>query len=326
MGLYVRIPAACQLSLIPKPFAGKSQSSNVKLESRALEEHFVARSMNPTGLETLLATDRTVKLLESMCCSTKTIFELNRGRLELLEMALPEELTRHALNHLMAIREFSDVLATMPDSKRVQIRPWKREHRSWLFKAAVAAGVLVVAMSVIAATRERGRITFVSAADSELIYGVPASDASLINGIGTWRAAKPEEVNTQFANWLQDSGQKPATRVEFSPVGSTLSRGVAYLLAREDGARRLVVLVDDRSVFDACYSRIDGIALVPVTSFPKLKWGHWQAPTQKPNGDAIMVVRDATDPRSAELLFFSNGTLFSGVPRDYSTIDLQRQQ
>lgn len=325
MGLYMRIPVACQLSLIPKQMSGSSHSSNVKLNSRVLTEHFVAKSMNPAELGSLLAEEKTVKLLESLCCSTKTILELNRGRLELLEMAMPEELNRQVLGQLVTICELADLLATMPEADRVTIRPWKREHRSWLFKAAVAAGVAVVAVSVIAATKERGRVVFASSTDAELIHGVPANDASFINEMITWRAANADEVNGQFANWLQDAGQKPKTRVEFHPVSGGLSRGVAYLLVREDGARRLVVLVDHRAVFDACFSRIDGIAVVPVTSFPKLKWGQWQAPTQKPNGDAILVVRDAADPRSAELLFFPNGTLFSGVPRDYSSIDLQRQ-
>jgi hypothetical protein len=324
MGLYVRIPAPFQLSLIPKQIAGSSLVSNVKFKSRVMEDNLVARSMNPADLESLLAADRTVKLLESLCCSTKTIFELNRGRLELLEMALPEELTRHVLDHLAMIRDFSDVLAAMPGSDQVKVRPLERRNKSWFFKAAVAVGVAVVAVSVIATTKEHGKLQVFSATDSELVHGVPATDASVIDGMDPWRAAKPDEVNTQFANWLQDSGQKPATRIEFNPLGSESSRGVAYLLVREDGARRLVVLVDHREVFDACFSRIDGIALVPVTSFPKLKWGPLQAPTQKPNGDAILVVRDASDPRSAELLFFPNGTLFSGVPRDYASIDLQR--
>ncbi len=325
MGLYVRIPVGCQLSLIPKQRAGGSRASDVKLNCRALKDHFVARSKNPADLVHLLGADEAVKRLEALCRSTKTIVELNRGRLELLEMSLPEELTRYVLGQLIIIRELADVLATMPESKHVPIRPWKREHRSWLFKLAVAACVAVVAMSVIAATREHKISEVFAATDSELVHGVPISDANSITGMEFWRAAKPDELSNQFANWLQDSGQKPETRVEFKPVEGGLSRGVAYLLVREDGARRLVVLVDHRAVFDACFSRIDGIALVPVTSFPKLKWSQGQAATQKPNGDAILVVRDAADPRSAELLFFPNGTLFSGVPKDYSSIDLQGQ-
>ena len=324
MGLYVRIPAACQLSLVPNSLAGKSLSSNIKLNSRFFEEHFVARSMSPHDLALLLEDERTLKLLESLCCTTRTIFELNRGRLELLEMVLPEELTRHILGHLQKVHSFADVLAAMPESERVEIRPFKREHRSWLFKAAVAACVAIVAMSVIAATREHKISEVFAANDAQFVRGVPVYDAATIDGMETWRAAKPEEMSPKFSDWLQDSGQQPAVRIEFKPVANGLTRGVAYLLVRDDGSRRLVILIDHHAVFDACFARVDGIALVPLTSFPKLKWGQWQAPTQKPNGDAILVVRDAADPRSAELLFFPNGTLFSGVPRDYSTIDFDR--
>lgn len=318
VGLHVRIPAACQFSLIPKQMAGSSLFPTVKLRSRILNERFVAGSANPDDLELLLTSDRAVRQLEKLCCSSKTICEVNRGRLELLEMVLPEELARHILDHLQVIRGFSDVLMTMPESDRVKVLPLVRESSSWFVRVAVAAGIVVVAMSVIAATGERGKFQVRSVPDSGLVHGVPVNDASVINGMDRWRMAKPEEIHAEFAKWLRESGQKPESRIEFNPVGSGLSRGVAYLLVRDDGSRRLVILVDHRAVFDACFSRIDGIALVPAASFPKLKWGQGQAP----DGDAILVVRDAGDPRSAELLFFPNGTLFSGVPRDYSAIDL----
>jgi hypothetical protein len=323
MGLYVRIPSPCQLSLMPKRMAGRSRSQNIKIGSRILEENFTAKSTTATELNEWLRVDRNIKLLEALCCTRKTIFELNPGRLELLEMALPEELTRHVFEHLAIIRELSESFESMPGSKNVEVRPLEQGHRSWFFKAAIAAGVIVVAISVIAATRERARTPVLAASDPELFHGIPATDASFINGIGAWRAATRDELNPQFANWLQDSGKKPDSRIAFNPAGDNSSRGVAYLLVRDDGARRLVVLIDQRTVFDTCFSRLDGIAMVPVSSFPKLKWGQWQAPTQKPTGDALLVVRDATDPRSAELLFFPNGTLFSGIPKDYSAIDLQ---
>jgi hypothetical protein len=324
MGLYVRVPATCQLSLIPKRSAGNANLQNVKTGSRMLEKHFVAMADNPADLDALLQHGRAPKLLETLCSSGKTILELNLGRLELLEMTLPEELTRYASEQLLTIREFSELLAELPGSDRVETRSLERAPRSWFFKLAIAAGIAVVAISVIAATRERAKVPVLAAAPAEMFHGIPTEDAELINGMDAWHAAKPDELNVQFSNWLEDAGKRPASRIEFNPVESGLSHGVAYLLVREDGARRLVVLVDQRAVFDACFARLDGIAVLPAASFPKLKWGQSQAPAQKPNGDAILVVRDASDPRSSEVLFFPNGTLFSGVPRDYSTIDLQK--
>lgn len=320
MGLYVRIPSPCQFSIVPKRLAGKAQSA-ITLNSRRLQSGFVAIAANANPLQSLLGYERNVKLLELLCCSTSTILEINPGRLELLEMEMPEELDRHVADHLEAIYEFSEVLAEMPGASEVKVMPLVRQGSSLTLRLAVAACVVVMAISVIAATREHGIALVKAVSESAPINGVPADDANLIDEMNRWHTVSSQEFDGKFADWLRDAGQQPASRIEFKPVTDGLSRGVAYLLAREDGARRLVVIVDHKPIYDAAFSRLDGIALVPTTSFPKLKWG---ATAQKPAGDAILIVRDAGDPHSAELLFFPNGTLFSGVPKDYSTIDLQK--
>jgi hypothetical protein len=320
MGLYVRIPSPCQFSIVPKRLGGKAQSQ-VKLKGRRLQSDFVAKAANAGALESLLERDRNVKLLDALCCSTSTMLEVNAGRLELLEMEMPEELSRHVSEHLETIHEFSEVLSEMPGAGEVKVVPLARQGSSLTVRLTVAACVVVMAISVIAATREHGIALVKAVSESAPINGVPADDANVIEDMNRWHAAKPSDIDGKFGDWLRDGGQQPASRIEFKPVADGLSRGVAYLLAREDGARRLVVLIDHQPIYDAAFSRLDGIALVPTASFPKLKWG---APAQKPAGDAILMVRDASDPRSAELLFFPNGTLFSGVPKDYSAIDLQK--
>ncbi len=320
MGLYVRIPSPCQFSIVPKRLAGKAQSA-VSLKGRRLQSEFVAKAASAEPLEELLERDRNVKLLEALCCSTSTLLEVNTGRLELLEMEMPEELDRHVSDHLQAIHEFSEVLAEMPGASEVKVLPLVRQGSSLAVRLAVATCVVVMAISVIATTREHGIALVKAVSESAPVNGVPADDANEIDEMSRWRILKSNEFDGKFAEWLRDAGQQPAARVEFRPVSDGLSRGVAYLLTREDGARRLVVLVDHKPVYDTAFSRLDGIAMVPKTSFPKLKWG---APAQKTAGDAILMVRDAADPRSAELLFFPNGTLFSGVPKDYTGIDLQK--
>ena len=320
MGLYVRIPSACQFSIVPKRLAGNAQPA-VSLKGRRLQSDFLAKAANAGALESLLERDRNVRLLDALCCSKSTILEVNTGRLELLEMEMPEELSRHVSEHLETIHEFSEVISEMPGASEVKVVPLVRQGSSLTLRLAVAACVVVMAISVIATTREHGIALVKAVSESAPINGVPADDANVIDDMGRWRTVQPRELDGKFAEWLRDAGEQPASRVEFRPVTDGLSRGVAYLLAREDGARRLVVLIDHKPIYDAAFSRLDGIALVPTTSFPKLKWG---APAQKPTGDAILIVRDASDPHSAELLFFPNGTLFSGVPKDYSAIDLQK--
>jgi hypothetical protein len=320
MGLYVRIPSPCQFSIVPKRLAGKAQTA-VALRSRRLQADFVSKAANAKALESLLERDRNVRLLDALCCSQSTMLEVNTGRLELLEMEMPEELNRHVSDHLETIHEFSEVLSEMPGASEVKVVPLARQGSSLTVRLAVAACMVVMAISVIAATREHGIALVKAVSESAPINGVPADDANVIEDMNRWRATNPGEFETKFAEWLRDAGQQPASRIEFKPVTDGLSRGVAYLLAREDGARRLVVLIDHRPIYDAGFSRLDGIALVPTASFPKLKWG---TPAQKAAGDAILIVRDANDPHSAELLFFPNGTLFTGVPKDYSAIDLQK--
>src|SRR5262249_56014321 len=82
LSMYAKIPTAFQLSVIPKAMAGPTFGANVKLGSAVLDERFLVKAVNLDEIEALLATEEALPLLESLCCSTTTILEINRGRVE----------------------------------------------------------------------------------------------------------------------------------------------------------------------------------------------------------------------------------------------------
>ena len=323
MSLEMRVPATCQLSLTPKRAVEERRRQKIDLHSRILEDRYIGRSSTPLELEMLLGEKKAVKALEQLGCSSQTFLQLSPGKIELSEMLIPAQLSIHVLDHVEAVHELSTVLASLPGSDVVKIAPIIHERSSWPFRATVAAGVVIAAISVLAATRDHAKPVAKPSADAASINGIVKSDADVIPLADQWRTAQAEDFDAGFTELLAGIGHQPSSRIEFSTDGSEQNKGVAYLLVNEKGVKRLVVLVNHHPIFDTGFPSIAGVALVSATSLQSAQAKQAPIAGDKSSGDAILMVRNVGDPQSAVLLFVQNGTLHSSVPQDYRQVQFE---
>jgi hypothetical protein len=68
------------------------------------------------------------------------------------------------------------------------------------------------------------------------------------------------------------------------------------------------------------YAFIGLIARVPKAAYNKTEWVG--RPPETPDGDGVMIVRKQQDHSSGLVIFFSNGRIATGVPKDYQSVSL----
>ncbi len=321
VSIEARIPAAVQLTVTPKQLPDTAVGSKVKLPSR-LDHKFTAKSKDPLEIEMLREPQSAVGVLTGLCCSQRTVLDITPGKLRLVEMIVPTSPLTHVINHLREIHDLSVAIQTLPGSETIKVMAIPRERSSWPLRAAIAMGVLIAAVSVMAATKDRSKPKPVAAAETT-VHGMVPADAAVIPFAADWRTADSSEMQTAFVSWVSAFGLQASSRYEFATDDTGRPDGVAYLLANGNGAMRLVALVDHRVVFDSSFSHIAGAIRVPASAIPQIQWDTTKNVRQQNSGDGILLVRNADDPHSGVVLYLQDGTLRSASPVDYRSINLR---
>lgn len=321
VSIEARIAAAIQLTITPKQMPDTAAGSKVKLPLR-LDHKFVAKSKEPLEIEMLLEQQAAVGLFTGLCCSQRTVLDISPGKLRLSEMLVPTSLLTHVINHLREIHDLCEVIKTLPGSDTVKIVRIPRERSSWPLRAAIAMGVLIAAVSVMAATKDRSKPKVAAVVETS-IHGMVPTDAAVIPFANDWRTVDTSELQTSFISWVTAAGKPVSSRYEFDSDDTGRPNGVAYLLTNAEGAKRVVALVDHRVVFDSSFKNLAGCTSVPAASIRNIQWDSTKNVREQTSGDGILLVRDADDPHSGVILYFENGTLRSGSPVDYRSISLE---
>jgi len=319
--LEARIPSDIDLSLNPKQLVDNKFGTQVRTNAW-LEQRFVCRSKSPLEADLLLAQRGIMNILVRLCRSQKTLLEVGTGKLQLFEMVAPASLSQHIMEHLVDIGDLARIMQTLPGSDRIKVKPIPREKSSWAFRVAMSTGVLIAAVSVMAAMRDRTPpvLTAVKSAEGN---GILESDASLIPMADEWRVAESGDFDPAFTGYFISAGQKPDGRTIFDPDGTGHNKGVAYFLTNKGGTKRLVILVGQHSIFDSSFPNIAGVARVPSPYFSNDTWDETKTVRQQISGDAILLVRNADDVRSGIVLYFRNGGLQSTALSDYRRIRVE---
>lgn len=322
LNVHMKAPSTFNMSVVPKGSRATEGRVLVRTPDDMFDARFTTRSDNPTQAKMFTSGRTVMQALQKVCCSSKTFFTVTHGAIELSELTMPQPyMGRHVNDHIGMMGTLAKQLAEMPGSESVKIHAMQRERSSWPVKAAVAVGVLVAVITVVAATREYGKPTHEDIGQNiDVPSGMTASDAQLIVHLQGWRAAKEEDFAGVMRGWLRDNDQTPAGRLvgDFSGQGPSES---AYLLINEETGKRRVVVVGHGAIrYDAIFEKVAGIGRVSKDSIDRAEWE--LKPQGKPDGEGLMVVFSGDKPEDALVVFLEGQKLLAGKPTDFQRLRL----
>lgn len=323
VNLQMGAPASFNLQIVPRGSKQQEGRTTVRTGNELLDSRFVARTDHPTQVKLLLSAKGVASNLQRLCCSARTLFGLTPGNIELSELLIPAaEPGNHILNHLADMHELATSLEQIPGAHEVKIAKMHRERTSPAVRVALAAGVIAAAVALLAQMRPSSGKTVVPRAEAEMpAESVHPEDAALIPNLEGWRVARSEDLDGSAIAWLRGSGQPAEGRVTGDFSGNGSATDVAYILVNRDGVKRLVLIVNRQTRYDARYNYIGMAMCVPKAIVAQMKWVG--TPPHDFEGDGLLITRQPEDPTSGLVIFASGKHIVSGVPANYQTIPLR---
>lgn len=325
MNIRMSAPATFTLSVVPKGAQATEGRVLVRTSDDMFDAKFTSRSDHPNQAKIFLGGKTATASLKKLCCSQKTFFTMTTGSIELSELVIPSPYTAHHItDHIEFMRRLANSAAEMPGAHTVTIKKIEKE-RAIVGRIAIGVGVLAAIIVVVGATRQMGSSANagpVDAGSTTVSHGILPIDAPLIAHPDEFRAATVDDLDPVGISWLRQSGEPPAGRIPGNYSGQNSPRDVAYLLLKPDGTRRVVLLARGENIFDSEYKAVSFIARVPRDRIARIPWSNAKF-SATPDGDGLLIVRDAQDAASAQLIFLSSGTMMSGSPRNYQQISLE---
>jgi hypothetical protein len=320
-GLNVRVQAPANFSVSVTPVGAEPLLAGrvVSVMDPQFESRFTVRSDRPTEARMFLSTQQ-VATLKKLSCSSKTHLTITIGSIELNEMVIPgPDTARHVTEHLKQISTLVAGLRTMPDAHQVKLAPIKYE-RHWVGRAVLTATAIVTAIGVfgVASSQSKPQV----APEPLAPAGMLPVDAAAVRDVKPWRVATAADFHPVAQHWLRDNSLAAEGRVTGVFIPNPRGEDAAYLLVRDDGTRRVVVISAGNARYDAQFSTLGGIARLPKDGIANIEWQGKKSPAPV-DGDGLLLIRDGNDPTSALALFFRNGTVVFGSPAKYDSIALK---
>lgn len=328
LNIQMKAPANFTLSVGPKGARATEGRVLVKTTDDMFDARFATRTDQPTQARMFLTGKQAMAQLQKLCCSSKTFLTFSSGAMELSELVIPDTyMAKHVSDHLDSMAVMATALGAMPGADAVKITGYRRE-RSRVMQLAMAVLVVTGAIVVISAVQERNKPASVSAVVTQPeSSGIALKDQEKIVDSERWRVAKVEDFNSDAVSWLRGQHSSDITGQFAGRFGGTdKALESAYVLVARDpkfGNERRVVLLDDgKPLFDAGYKSLAIAALISHDNFSSI---HWKANTQAPppDGDALLIVRDAADTGSGVVLYASGGKLATATPANYQSVVVQ---
>ena len=326
-GLNMRMsaPSTFTLSVVPRGAQATEGRVLVRTSDEMFDAKFTSRSDHPTQAKIFLGGKTVNAALHKLCCSQKTFFTMTTGSMELSELVIPEPYTaHHVIDHLESMRRLAGAASEMPGAHTVAIHEIEKE-RAVVGRIAIAVGVLTALLVVVGATRNltsSAKAGPVDPAASSTGPGILPVDAMGIPQAARFRTAKESDLDASAAAFLRQFGEIHSGRVPGNYSGQNSPRDVAYLLVGDTGRWRVVLLSNGINKMDSEYVSVAFIARVPQEKLKSIAWAN-QAPTGEPDGDGLLIVRQADDPASGNVVYLSGGRPVSGAPATYNSVSLE---
>ena len=325
LNIQMKVPANFTLSVVPKGARATEGRVLIKTTDDMFDARFAARTDQPTQARMFLTGKQAMAQLQKLCCSSKTFLTVTSGAMELSELVIPDTyMSKHVSDHLDSMAALAAALGAMPGADTVKITGYHRE-RSRVMQVAMAVLVITGAIVVVSAVQERNKPVSVSAVVTEPeSSGIAVKDQDKITGSEHWRVAKAGDFDADAVSWLRGQHSTEISGAfagKFAGADKALES--AYILIAQDpkfGTERRVVLLDHgKPLFDAGYKSVAIAALVSHDNFSSI---HWKPDTQAPppDGDALLIVRNAADTGSGVVLYASGGKLATAAPANYQSV------
>ena len=83
-----------------------------------------------------------------------------------------------------------------------------------------------------------------------------------------------------------------------------------------------MMLANNQVLFDSAYKSVAIAARVSKSNLNGIEWQNGATPAP-PDGDGLLVVRDANDPKSGIILYASGGKLATAMPTNYQSVTVE---
>jgi hypothetical protein len=324
MNIQMRVPSTFDLSLSPKKVTAAKGRTVVRTGSIVLDSKFSARTDHPTQTKMLVTNKAALAQLEKLCCSTQTDLTLSTGNMELSELAIPAYTGRHVLEHLESMDIVGKLLQEMPGADAVKIEPVRTESSTWLFRGITALGVIVIGILLFTHSGKNASVAMPEAAQPLALEGMAPQDAEHIDHLQGWHVAAQGDFSDGAAQFLRDNDLDVGGHVkgDFGGRGSSLDS--AYLLLDNKGRGRVTMLANGMLGYDAIFDHVDVIATVPKENLPNVEWT--SSLEAQPDGDALLIVQNISDPASGLILFRHEKQTSSARPVNFNKLDLYSKE
>ena len=320
-GLFIRMemPALFRLTIVPQ---GSSQEAEgrtaVRLGDKSFDNKFTTRTDQPSQFRMLLG-PRVIANIQKLCCSNRTFLNIERGVMELTELAIPTGYVgRHVNEHLQQMSEIGKEMAEMPGAHEIKIKPIEAE-RNLVARAAIAVGVLAAIGTVAAGYPPQREELPTTALAAETASGVEPADARLIPGAAGWQLAKPDQdFDGVGITWAHNNNISLSGRMKADFSGANDGRDEVYVLRRKNGALRVVILSKDENRYDTQYEKLAVVAPFPKSLVESTQWVGG-AP-EAPDGDGLLIASDPGNTAHTVVIFLKGTRIISGQPANYQGI------
>ena len=318
MNIQMRAPASFDLSLSPKKVTTAKGRTVVRTGNVSLDTRFSARTDHPTQVKMIFNDQPATSQLEKLCCSSQTEVTSTTGNFELSELAIPTYPARHGLDHVESREAIAGFVQKMPGAEGVKVEPMPHGSGKWLFRGLAAAGAVTIVVLLLLHPGSNTSPVVHESAPAFVPDGMAAVDATRIPRLQGWRVFQENDFRDAAAQYLRNNDLPLTGHVTADFSGDGGIPDSAYLLRDAQGRTRVSMMVDGVLNYDAVFPHIDVIAGIPKANLQSVKWV--TNPEFPADGDGLLIIQDASDPKSGVMLMEHANRTFSARPADFTKV------
>jgi hypothetical protein len=318
LSITVHAPANFQMVVAPVSAPKPETGTRVRTGDGLFDFKFSTISEQPMVARMFVSAAGTVPLIKKLCWASFTSLRIGPGELELLVRPCNiANIFDYLQQHLETMEKLAGELRAMPGADAIRIVPFRKPGNRML-KPAIAAALAIAFL-------EAWHLSATSPAQEQVFASQPGTqedmlpaDAAGILYLKGWRVAQDSDFDANEMAWLRTQGANPGGTLHGDFSGGNAGRDTTYILAGDDGMKRVVVVSEGKLIYDRRYRQIFAAAKVPAGELNAIEWR--DPLPAKPDGDGLLIVTKPGDPTANLILAFKDGSLMLGAPVNYQEL------